>query len=77
MATNEQDFVLRLRPLPSDTPAVIRLRHVLKQLLRAYRFRCVEVSAVPAAAPGAAGDGRSPAGVDSGPGVACVEGHRP
>jgi hypothetical protein len=71
---DDQDFVLRLRPLPSETPSVIRLRHVLKQLLRQYRFRCLEVSGVPAAAPGVASDGRSTAGVESGPAESCVEG---
>jgi hypothetical protein len=42
MATAEPDFLIRLRPLPADTPGVLRLRHALKLLLRAYRLKCVE-----------------------------------
>jgi hypothetical protein len=30
-----------LEPLPDDVPAVIRLRHALKRLLRCYRLKCV------------------------------------
>ncbi len=32
-------FRLTIRSEPSETPAVIRLRHVLKGLLRAWGFR--------------------------------------
>lgn len=42
------DFLLQLRALPSSIPAVIRLRHVLKALLRHYRFRCVNARQLPA-----------------------------
>jgi hypothetical protein len=36
-------LTLRALPDPDDVPAVVRLRRVLKSLLRAYSFRCVEV----------------------------------
>jgi hypothetical protein len=46
MATDEADFVLRLRALKDRTPAVQRLRAFLKAALRSYRLRCVEVGVV-------------------------------
>lgn len=42
------NYLLILRALPADVPAVIRLRRLLKSLLRRYQFRClraVEVAA--------------------------------
>jgi hypothetical protein len=48
------DFRLVLRPLKDATPAIIRLRHALKHLLRAWNLRCVEAVEVPAAASSAA-----------------------
>ncbi len=36
-------FRLTIRSEPSDTPAIIRLRRVLKGLLRAWRFTCETV----------------------------------
>jgi hypothetical protein len=38
-----EEYELRLVAVPSDVPAIIRLRHVLKSLLRAYGFRAVSV----------------------------------
>jgi hypothetical protein len=39
-----ETFELTIRALPDDdAPPIIRLRHVLKALLRAYRFRAVVV----------------------------------
>jgi hypothetical protein len=41
-------FVLTLEPLPGDDPPVfIRLRAALKTLLRAFRFRCVQIQEIP------------------------------
>ena len=39
-----EDFVLTLRALPDvdNVPTAVRFRRVLKSLLRAYRFRCVD-----------------------------------
>jgi hypothetical protein len=67
------DYLLRIRPLASDTPAVIRLRAALKTLLRAYQLRCVEVSGLPAGTPTPAPDGQSSAGQGSGPAEAQAE----
>jgi hypothetical protein len=37
-------IVLTLRPLPSDRPAAVRLRLILKDILRRAQFRCVGLS---------------------------------
>jgi hypothetical protein len=47
---------LTLRDLGSDLPGAIRLRHVLKSLLRGWRFRCVRIE--PEDALGAVSDDR-------------------
>lgn len=38
---------LTLETAPSEVPAAVRLRRLLKQLGRAYGWRCVEVEALP------------------------------
>ena len=38
-------YTLAIRSLPSAVPSSVRLRRVLKSLLRAYSFRCVDFSA--------------------------------
>jgi hypothetical protein len=38
-----EEFELRIVAQPDDVPPVNRLRHVLKALLRAHRFRAVSV----------------------------------
>lgn len=48
MPQTEPRYALLLRALPDRTPAEIRLRHVLKALLRTYRFRCQAVQELPA-----------------------------
>jgi hypothetical protein len=53
-----------------DAPAIVRLRHVLKALLRHYGFRAEAVRQLPATPPGVAGTaaaGRSPAPSGDGP----------
>ena len=40
-------IIITLRPLPDDTPPMIRLRRALKALLRSYRLRCVRISTNP------------------------------
>jgi hypothetical protein len=47
----QRDFVIRLRPLNGDGPAVVRLRRALKCLLRSFRLKAVEVVEVPARRP--------------------------
>ncbi len=42
----EHDVKLTLRFLPSDVPAVNRLRAAMKTLLRVYRLRAVRVEDV-------------------------------
>ena len=38
-----EDYPARLRPdMPEPTPAVVRLKILLKQLLRAHGFKCVD-----------------------------------
>jgi hypothetical protein len=39
----EPSYVLTLRPLPHDVPAVIRLRRGLKYLLRECSLRCTAI----------------------------------
>ncbi len=39
-------YELILTPLKSEIPADVRLRHVLKSLLRQYRFRCRSIKPV-------------------------------
>jgi hypothetical protein len=41
------NYVLTLRPLPHDVPAVIRLRRGLKYLLRQCSLRCTAIKAEP------------------------------
>ena len=38
---------LTFRPLPSDIPASVRFRHLLKRALRDYKLRCTSVEPVP------------------------------
>jgi hypothetical protein len=40
---DSSDTWVRLRPLPSDVPADVRLRTALKVLLRRYRLRAMEI----------------------------------
>jgi hypothetical protein len=48
MSTNAEQFTLTLRAIPGKrAPVIIRLRHVLKALLRAYGFRCVSCRPMP------------------------------
>jgi hypothetical protein len=60
-----EEFELRLVACADDhAPPLIRLRHVLKQLLRTYHFRCTEVRDVtpyPSATPTPAQDATSAA----------------
>lgn len=44
-AADGADWVLVLKPLPSDIPAEVRMKRLLKCLLRGYQMRCVSVSA--------------------------------
>jgi hypothetical protein len=37
------DFIVTLRPEPSEVPADVRLRRALKVLLRSYNLRAVDV----------------------------------
>jgi hypothetical protein len=53
-------YTLTIEALPSDVPAALRLRGVLKRLLRTFAFRAVEVAEVPAG--GEAGGGQEPTG---------------
>jgi hypothetical protein len=41
-----EEYLLRLRALPSDVPPIIRLRHALKRLLRDYELRCRDIQDV-------------------------------
>ena len=45
------DYQLTLRPLPSDVPAEVRLKRLLKCLFRAYQFRVVQAREVPGVSP--------------------------
>ena len=38
-----EEYELRIVARPGDAPAIIRLRHVLKALLRTYNFRATSV----------------------------------
>jgi hypothetical protein len=38
-----EEYDLRIVARPGDAPAIIRLRHVLKALLRTYNFRATSV----------------------------------
>lgn len=38
-----ETIVLTLRPLPSDTPVVVRVRSALKTLLRTYGLKCTNI----------------------------------
>ena len=40
------EYRLKLRAMPDDVPAVIRLRGLLKVALRSFGMRCVEVKEV-------------------------------
>lgn len=40
---NQEAHELIIVPLSSDIPVDVRLRHVLKSLLRQYRFRCKSI----------------------------------
>jgi hypothetical protein len=55
-----EEYELRIVALADDhAPAVIRLRHVLKALLRQYGFRCVSVRETTPQLPGVAQGERS------------------
>jgi hypothetical protein len=41
-----EDLVVRLRPLPSSVPGIVRLRRLLKLMLRGFGLKCVSVSGV-------------------------------
>jgi hypothetical protein len=43
MADSQPEYILRLRPLASPVPAVVRLRKALKCLLRSYGLRCEDL----------------------------------
>jgi hypothetical protein len=47
-AKDYAEYVVRLRPLPSNIAPAIRLRQVLKFALRACRLRCLAVQELPA-----------------------------
>jgi hypothetical protein len=40
------EFRITMRAQPSDLPAIVRLRQLLKVALRSYRFRCVSVEQI-------------------------------
>ncbi len=40
------DYVLEIRALPSDVPAVVRLRRLLKYALRGLDLRCVRATEI-------------------------------
>jgi hypothetical protein len=41
-----EEYLVRLRAMPSDVPPIIRLRHALKRLLRDYELRCRDIQDV-------------------------------
>jgi hypothetical protein len=41
-----QDFLLRLRPLPSGIPPETRLKHALKLLLRTCELKCIMIEEI-------------------------------
>jgi hypothetical protein len=41
------EYLIKLRPTPSDIPAEIRLRRLLKIALRSCQLRCTSVSETP------------------------------
>jgi hypothetical protein len=43
---NRPEYILRLHPMPSGVPIEVRLRAVLKRLLRAHQFKCLEIRQV-------------------------------
>jgi hypothetical protein len=47
MTAPRERFRLELEALPSDTPAVIRLRAALKLFLRRFDLRCVSIIEAP------------------------------
>lgn len=46
-----EEYLIHIRAMRSDVPPIIRLRHVLKQLLRTYEFRAVAIRDVTPALP--------------------------
>lgn len=44
-------YALILTAKPSDVPAIIRLRRLLKLALRGFAMECIEVKEIPATAP--------------------------
>jgi hypothetical protein len=44
-------YTIVLQAMPSDAPAIIRLRRFLKAALRSYRFRCIGCEALQADVP--------------------------
>jgi hypothetical protein len=46
-----EEYLIRLRALPSDVPPIIHLRHALKRFLRDYDLRCRSVEDVTPALP--------------------------
>jgi hypothetical protein len=63
-----EEYELRIVALRGDAPPIIRLRHVLKALLRAYNFRatsCRDVTPplpTPTASPGQRSEAEEPPG---------------
>src|SRR5262249_55076858 len=53
------DFALVLRPLPSEVPATVRVRQLLKVALRRFRFRLLRLEEAPPAQPPSEG-GKAP-----------------
>jgi hypothetical protein len=49
--TPPSEYVIRLRPEPSDVPPIIRLRRALKCLLRSFSLRAVKVEELKNEAP--------------------------
>ncbi len=47
MADPPTTYTLVFRPLPSDVPAILRVRRLLKHALRSLDLRCVSASDVP------------------------------
>lgn len=43
-----EEFLIRVKAMPSTVPVAIRLRKMLKGMLRAYELRCVSIEPVPA-----------------------------
>jgi hypothetical protein len=44
VAAGRERYTVVLEALPDSAPPAVRLRHLLKSALRAWRLRCIEVS---------------------------------